>query len=80
MTALDLFTYDGHDVRVMNDDGALWFVASDVAKVFGYRMASDLTRTLDDDERGTRPVRTPSGVLLRQQRGPTLADTETAAA
>nr|WP_307962378.1 Bro-N domain-containing protein [Salinispora arenicola] len=29
--------------------------------MLGYRMASDMTRRLDEDDRGTRSVRTPSG-------------------
>lgn len=49
-------------VRAMRDaNGEPWFVASDIAKALGYRMASDMTRRLDDDEKGTRSVRTPSG-------------------
>lgn len=49
-------------IRAMRgDDGEPWFVASDIAKALGYRMASDMTRRLDEDERGTRSVRTPSG-------------------
>lgn len=49
-------------IRAFNgEDGEPWFVASDIAKTLGYRMASDMTRRLDDDERGTRSVRTPSG-------------------
>lgn len=38
-----------------------WFVAADVARLLGYRMASDMTRRLDAEDRGTRSVRTPSG-------------------
>lgn len=49
-------------IRAMRDaNGEPWFVAADIAKALGYRMASDMTRRLDDDERGTRSVRTPSG-------------------
>lgn len=49
-------------IRAIRDaNGEPWFVASDIAKALGYRMASDMTRRLDDDERGTRSVRTPSG-------------------
>lgn len=62
MTELTQFNFRGIGVRTLTDEhGDPWFVAADVAKVLGYRMASDLTRALDDDERGTRPVRTPSG-------------------
>lgn len=55
------FTYDGAQVRTVLVDGEPWFVATDVATILGYRMASDLTRRLDDDEKGTRSVRTPGG-------------------
>ncbi len=48
-------------VRVSTQDGEPWFVASDIAKALGYRMASDMNRRLDDDEKGTRSVRTPGG-------------------
>ena len=56
------FTYEDTNVRtVATEDGTPWFVASDVAKILGYRMASDMTRRLDEDERGTRSVRTLGG-------------------
>ncbi|NUP53417.1 MAG: phage antirepressor Ant [Catenulispora sp.] len=48
-------------VRVAMIDDDLWFVAADVADILGYRMASDMTRRLDEDEKGTHPVRTPGG-------------------
>lgn len=49
-------------IRALRGDGGEpVFVASDIAKALGYRMASDMTRRLDEDERGTRSVRTPSG-------------------
>jgi anti-repressor protein len=56
------FDFEGQPVRVITIDSEPWFVASDVARILGYRMASDLTRTLESDEKGTRPVRTPSGL------------------
>lgn len=46
---------------VRGDDDEPMFVASDVAKILGYRMASDMTRRLEEDEKGTRSVRTPGG-------------------
>lgn len=62
MTDLTAFGFHGQSVRVLTDDnGDPWFVAADVAAILGYRMASDMTRRLDDDDRGTRSVRTPSG-------------------
>lgn len=50
-------------LRVTQDEnGEPWFVAKDVSDILGYRSASDLTRLLDDDEKGTQLVRTPGGV------------------
>ena len=48
-------------LRTLTIDGDPWFVASDVAKALGYRMASDMTRVLFSDEKGTQIVRTPGG-------------------
>lgn len=62
-TSLQLFHYESKDVRIIMDvdTDEPWFVASDVAKVLGYRMASDMTRRLQAEDKGTRSVRTPSG-------------------
>jgi anti-repressor protein len=60
--SLQVFTNeDFGSVRVLAIDSEPWFVASDIAKALGYRMASDMTRRLDEDEKGTRSMRTPSG-------------------
>lgn len=62
MSALSPFRFDGHTVRVVTDDsGDPWFVASDVAKILGYRDAEKMTRRLSADDRGTRSVGTPGG-------------------
>lgn len=56
------FDFEGRPVRVVTDAQLEpWFVAADVAQSLDYRMASDMTRSLDDDEKGTQIVRTPSG-------------------
>ena len=56
------FDFEGRPVRVVTDvQGEPWFVAADVAQSLDYRMASDMTRSLDHDEKGTQIVRTPSG-------------------
>ncbi|MGN6245159.1 MAG: phage antirepressor [Motilibacteraceae bacterium] len=60
--ALEVFSYSTTEqVRTLVIDGEPWFVAADVARCLGYRMASDMTRRLDEDEKGTRSVRTPGG-------------------
>lgn len=61
MTALTPFDFNGQQVRTVTADGEPWFVASDVAKILGYREAYHLTRGLDEDEKGPRNVGTPSG-------------------
>lgn len=64
MNDISIFRRSGVDIRVVMIEGEPWWVAADVATMLGYRMAADLTRTLDDDEKGTRPVRTPGGEQL----------------
>ena len=44
-------TYKGRLVRVMDDNGVLWFLAKDVARILGYRDANSMIRRLDEDER-----------------------------
>ena len=62
MSELIPFDFKGTNVRAVTDSsGEPWLVASDVAKVLGYREAYHLTRRLDDDEKGPHSVRTPGG-------------------
>jgi anti-repressor protein len=55
------FTFQGAEIRTLMVDGEPWWIASDVSSVLGYRMASDATRMLDEDEKGTHQMRTPGG-------------------
>lgn len=62
MAEVQPFRFDDEIIiRVIGDADDPLFVAADISAALGYRMASDMTRRLDDDERGTRSVRTPSG-------------------
>lgn len=61
MGALVPFAYGDALVRVVEVNAAPWWVAGDVAKVLGYREARDMTRHLDDDEKGPHIVRTLGG-------------------
>ena len=62
MTNLISKAFEEHNIRIITDQhGEPWFVAADIAKVLEYRMASDMTRWIDEDERATQIVRTPSG-------------------
>lgn len=56
-----VFDYQGYKVRTVVVDGAIWFVAKDVCDVLGLGDVSKATSRLDEDERGTNTVRTPSG-------------------
>lgn len=55
------FNFVARSVRIVMIDDCPWFVAADVCAVLEYRMASDMTRFLDDDEKGTHIMRTPGG-------------------
>lgn len=61
MTTLQLFNYGGQEVRTDLIDGEPWFVASDVAKILGYRDAANLTRRLDEEDLRTHSVSTNAG-------------------
>lgn len=50
-------------LRVVKDDnGEPWFVAADIAKVFGYGSAAEMIRILDDDEKGKQNLHTLGGI------------------
>ncbi|MDQ6991488.1 MAG: BRO family protein [Mariprofundaceae bacterium] len=54
-------TFKNTEIRTVDDQGTLWFVSGDIAKALGYRDSANMVRMLDNDERGTRLVSTPSG-------------------
>ena len=55
------YQFDGRNIRIVEKDGEFWFVAGDVAAELGHRDAANLTRSLDEDERGTHNMSTPYG-------------------
>ena len=62
MNELQIFSNEEFgSVRAITKDNEPWFVASDVAKALGYRMASDMTRRIDEEDKGYTKVRTPGG-------------------
>ena len=62
MDKLKLFeNKDFGKIRALEINDNPWFVASDIAKALEYRSAYDMTRILDEDEKGTQIVRTPGG-------------------
>lgn len=62
MTQVSVFNFNQNEVRtVVRDDGELWFVASDVANALDYPSAPQMTRNLDDDEKGMHNLYTLGG-------------------
>ncbi|KYC44700.1 MAG: hypothetical protein AMQ22_02278 [Candidatus Methanofastidiosum methylothiophilum] len=61
MNDLVSFDFQGQNVRTLVIDGEPWWVAADVSGLLGYRMASDMTRRLEDDEKDTRLIHTHGG-------------------
>jgi len=49
------------EIRTVTKDNEPWFAATDVAKILGYRMASDLIRRIDDEDKGTHIMSTLGG-------------------
>ena len=63
MNDITIFNHLGNDIRVTtNEQGEPLFVASDIAKILGYRDAYNMTRRLDPDDKGTRSVSTLGGI------------------
>lgn len=61
MNAIQNFAFEEHLVRIVDREGAPWFVGKDVCGVLGIRDHHQALETLDDDERGGCTVPTPSG-------------------
>ncbi|MEY2342088.1 Bro-N domain-containing protein [Acidithiobacillus sp. IBUN Pt1247-S3] len=63
------FQFHSLEVRTIDRDGQVWFVASDVAQALGYRNADDMTRWLDEDEADTHNlrIRSENGVIQTRE-------------
>ena len=55
-------------VRVIEVNNVLWFVADDVAKSLDYEIATNMTRNLDDDEKDIQTLRIRSDNGVEQDR------------
>ena len=51
--ALEVFNYRNQQVRTVEQDGQVWFVAKDVCDILGLSNARDAIKSLDDDEKMT---------------------------
>ena len=57
MTNLVPFKFESYNISVINDDdGSIWFVAMEVAKVLGYSDAHKMVSRLDGDEKSNRRI------------------------
>lgn len=61
MNALLSYSFDDAPVRVVMIAGDPWFVANDMARALGYSLAANMTKMLDDDEKGIHIVNTLGG-------------------
>ena len=55
------FQFEGRNIRLVEQDGETWFVATDVARELGYRDAANLLAGIDPDEKGTYRASTLGG-------------------
>lgn len=55
------FKFKEAEVRTIEKNSLVWFVAGDIAIVLGYRDSEKMTRILDADEKGTHNMGTPGG-------------------
>ena len=86
--ALQVFSYNGRELRTVEVNGDVWFVTKDVADILGFRDAFNAKMHLEEDVKDTTKVSTPwrnSGydgdkrvrtvhinVTLKQRRGKTI--------
>ena len=59
---LQVFNYKEQQVRTVEVNGEIWFVAKDVCDILELSDVSMATRNLDEDEKGTSKVCTPGGM------------------
>jgi len=57
MNDLTAFNFGEKEVRTINIDSQVWFVAKDIAEILEYSETEKMTRRLDNDEKTTIPFR-----------------------
>lgn len=55
------FKFKTNEVRTIEKQNLIWFVAIDIASILGYRDAEKMTRMLDEDEKDTHTMSTLGG-------------------
>ena len=57
---IQVFDYNAHEVRTVEKDGEVWFVAKDVCDIL--EIGTEQIRRLDDDEKGLHKTQTLGGM------------------
>ena len=61
MNKLQIFSFEGKEVRTIQKDGQPWWVLKDVCEVLEIGNSRDVTARLDEDEKGVDSIDTPGG-------------------
>jgi anti-repressor protein len=61
MENLQVFSYEGNEIRTVRKIGEPWWVAKDVCKIFGESHYRRAMQALGDDEKGVTQINTPGG-------------------
>jgi anti-repressor protein len=64
MNDLQLFNYDGQQIRTTIIDGEPWIVSKDVCEAMGYSWQPNLVMHVPEEWRGLNPINTPSGTQV----------------
>lgn len=59
---MQIFNFNEAQVRTLEQNGEIWFVAQDVSEILDFDKMQNMIRMLDDDERGSHLVSTPGGM------------------
>lgn len=62
MNELQIFNYNGNEVRTIQKDGEPWWVLKDVCEIFGETNYRRVSGRLDEDEKGVSQINTPGGL------------------
>lgn len=62
MNQLQIFSFEGKQVRTIQKDGDTWWIARDVCDVFGETNRNRAMQNLEEDEKGYTQMTTPGGV------------------
>lgn len=62
MEAMQIYDFEGAEIRTVEREGTIWWVANDVCELFGETNRNRAMQALDDDEKGYTQMYTPGGM------------------